>query len=72
MNIDTEFANMQSGMSRAAAAAEVAMNSDVTNNPEALLAAQQAWAAYNVDISYYSSEISTLKNMMMGVIQNIS
>lgn len=71
MNIDSIVAQMGSQVTRSASDAEAAMNSNVQNDPQAMLKSQYALQQYSVMIGYESSVMKAVKDMMMGIISKI-
>lgn len=71
MNIDSIVAQMGSQVTRSASDAEAVMNSNVQNDPQAMLKSQYALQQYSVMIGYESSVMKAVKDMMMGIISKI-
>lgn len=71
MNIDSLAAQMGNQITRTANNVDVAMKSDVMNNPENMLKSQYELNQYSVMIGYESSVLKAVKDMMMSIISKI-
>lgn len=71
MNLDSIAAHMGAQITRTANDADVAMKSDVLNNPENMLKAQFELTRYSVMMGYESAVLKAVKDMMMGIISKI-